>query len=122
MPSPLWIGREIKSFAIPSCGASENVTLVGVASLPGCPSPSASGTVPSVERSTSVAPPGVVALPRALLAYGPRALPGVTVAVSSIRPLVLGARTSVPCNNPDRALPLYDGSTLKSGLMTASTT
>src|SRR5262245_37357492 len=96
VPSLLFVGPATTALATPILGDSVKLTLVGVLSSPGFPLPSASGTEPAADTSVTAAPPALVALPVALLAYGPRFAPGVTVTCRSIEPLAPVASRSVP--------------------------
>ena len=86
---------------------------VGTLLLVGSPSLSGSGSMPSCERSVNKAPDGELALPKALLLYGPLLSPGVIVTVILIVPVCPTLRESVPSNKFLLLAPLKDGLTLK---------
>src|SRR5262249_19048419 len=96
VPLPLFVGPATTALATPILGDSLKVTLVEVLSSPGFPLPFASGFEPAADTSVTVDPPALAALPVALLAYGPRFAPGLTVTCRSIEPLAPVASRSVP--------------------------
>ena len=76
---------------------------------------------PFTDRRTE-GPPGLSPLAAALLAYGPRSAPGVTVTVTSTLPVAPAPSASIPVSRSASADPSKAGFTVKSVLATASTT